>query len=322
MFNWFKRNHWRQSSPHLLFLSRFTRYDSPDNYKDAERWKTALGESPVKVIRRLEKDGMLCQADLPALLSYRYKVTELKSMLRDRQLKVSGPKAELIIRLLENDLSGMKKYVCGVNVLRCTSEGMELATEYQEKVKSIRKDTEDEVFRQLKEKSFVKAAKLVAAYEASQVFPRGVGMDWGSKRAIGQSVEVVKDIYGKPPGILNGVDRSRLQALQDAAAMMSLWGTSKVTQWLPAEYETGIHLGPEASVRMLVFHAYHLRNMKRLRQSSAKTVEVLGVGDSKSCSACRKMAGKKFKLKDVPEIPCPACSSEMGCRCSVVIHSF
>ncbi|MCU7866030.1 MAG: hypothetical protein KZQ92_18875 [Candidatus Thiodiazotropha sp. (ex Lucinoma borealis)] len=317
MFSWLRKKDWKSSSSHLLFLSKFMQGVSPEHYVHAKHWESVLNESPQKAIQGFVKDGMLEPAELPELVYCQFKISELKNMLKERQLQVSGRKADLIDRLIEHDASGMEEATKGISVLKCSEEGKILAIDYLNQMKEKREKAENEVLNLLENRSFKKSVKVVAEYEASQVFPRGLGIEWSSYS--GESdIEILNTIFRRMPGILKSVDEGRLENLHIAAAMMHLWGTNRASQWLPDDFETGIYMERDAAARMLVFYALHLRNMKYYKKGGVKTVEISIVDDSNTCPTCKKTSNKKYRIDKVPELPNPDCTCKIGCRCATV----
>lgn len=317
MFDWLRKRDWKNSSSHLLLLSKFMEGDSPDHYMDAEHWKSALNESPKKAIKGFVKDGMLEPAELTQLMDFKFKVSELKSMLKNRQLKMSGRKVNLIDRLIENDAPGMEKATNDISVFKCSEGGKILVNDYLYKAKEERERAEKIALNLLKERSFKKSVEVVARYEASQVFPRGLGIDWNCNSGK-TDIEVLNTIFGKPPSILNDVDDRRLENLRLAAAMMHLWGTNSPSHWLPDDFDTEIYMESDVVARMLVFYALHQRQMKYYKQAGVRTVEILTIDDSNTCSACKKLSNKKYIIDKVPELPNPNCTCKIGCRCTAV----
>jgi len=317
MLDWLQKKEWRNSPAHLLLLSKFRNGDSPDRYRDAQYWEAVLKRKPLKVIEQFLKEGVLEPARLQELVDYKFKASDLKLMLKERTLKVSGCKEELIQRLIENDEQSMRDATKGLNVYRCTTEGIRFAERYLEGEKSKRDAAEQDALDLLARKQFSKAVRIVAQYEASQVFPRGLGIDW-KNYDVESGVESLKTIFERTPGILKDIEGNRLDKLRLAAAMMQLWGTNTARHWLPNDFETGIHLDGDTASRMLVFHASHIRNMQICRLSSVKTVEVLSVNDGNTCTDCRKISGRRYKLDNVPELPYAKCTSKHGCRCTIV----
>lgn len=321
MFGWLTKQDWKSSAAHLLLLSKFRYGSFPEHYTDAEHWKSALEEEPAKAIRKFIEGGMLERAGLNELLDFKFKIADLKKMLKERHLKVSGRKSELIERLVANNAEGMIERTKDVGLFRCTAGGAELAGKYLTQEKEKREEAENGVLSLLKKCEFSKAVRIVIEFERSQVFSRGLGIDWDTHS--GESdIQALRAIFGEKPGILKDIDEGRLEILRLGAAMMQLWGTNSAKPWLPEDFETESHLDVHAAARMLVFHASHLRNMGQYEKAGVKTVEVLGAGDDNTCPACREISGKKYKLAKVPELPNPSCTCEIGCRCTTVVGDF
>ena len=316
MFDWLKRKDWRSSSAHLLLLSKFRKGDSPRRYRGTEYWAAALKEEPTKAITRFVRDGMLEPGGLRECMDYQFKVPDLKSMLKVRGLKVSGRKEDLIHRLIDNDAEAMTEATKGLDLYRCTMAGMQLAENYLERERVKREATECEVLKLITEGQFSKAVRLVAQYEAAQVFARGLGIDWSNYDGT-SDVESLKAIFNATPAILKGIEEDCLRQLRPVAAMMLLWGTGTPRYWLPEGFGTGIHLDGAAVCGMLVFHAHYLGNMKECKKAGMKTVEVSGANDGATCSECRKINGKRYRLANMPELPYAKCTCKSGCRCLV-----
>ena len=280
-----------------------------------------LRENPLKAIARFLNEGVLELADLPELVDYSYKVSDLKNMLQKRELKISGRKVELIQRIIANDPEEMARLTKDLKLYRCTPEGIELAECYLENEKSKRVDAERESLYFLEKRDFTKAVRVMIGYEASQVFPRGIGIDWHNYDSESDLI-LLKTIFETTPSILKNVRQSQLHHLRLAAGMMQLWGTNRVQKWLPDNFELNIHISSYAACRMLVFHASYLRNLEEYKKLGIKVVEILGVGNESSCFECRKISGGKYKLNELPELPYAQCTCKMGCRCTTVVGEF
>ncbi|HLF18438.1 MAG TPA: hypothetical protein VI749_06040 [Candidatus Omnitrophota bacterium] len=312
---------WQESPAHLLLLSKFCNGDSPERYNKADYWEVALKGEPTKAIQQFINDGMLEPADLHELINYKFKVSELVLLLKEQRLKITGRKDALIQRLIENDLNKMRAVTKGLNLYRCTEKGKQLAENYLNEEKTKREIVMHKVTNLLENKEYSSAASIVAQYEAKQVFSRGLGIDWRNYD-IASDVESLKTIFEATPKILEGMDENHLKPLRFAAGMMHLWGTNNSKEWLQNTLETGIHLDSDATCRMLLFYAIHLRNMKNFREAGIKTIEILGVNDENTCSECQKISGKKYQLEYLPELPYCKCTCAMGCRCTTVMSDF
>ena len=102
---------WRKSNAHLLLLSKFLNSNSIDEFAKADYWNNALGENAKQIIKRFLDEGLLLPGGLDSQLDYKFKATELKIMLKQRGLIMSGRKDELINRLINADPENMKKSV-------------------------------------------------------------------------------------------------------------------------------------------------------------------------------------------------------------------
>lgn len=311
---------WKKSKAHLLFLSKFLNGNSPSHYEQNEGWQTALNESPSAAIKRFLKDGVLGPAGTKHILASCYTVTDLKGMLRERNLKLSGKKDELVTRLIGHDLVGMQDAARQHDVLICIGEGAEIARNFIETEQQERAELEQQLLALLQKTEFRTASEAVAKYEAAQVFPRGLGIDWSEG---GASMEpILRDIYDRTPSILAAEPERELKQLRVAAAMMELTGQNRANRWLPDDLQLSTRMDKDAAARMLLFHAYHLRRMQQYQEVGIRKVEISGVDDGLQCAACRKIDGKVFTPEKLPELPYPKCTCELGCRCTTVVAEF
>ena len=179
---------------------------------------------------------MLMASGLDGQLSYKYKVTELKDMLKQRGLAVSGRKDEMIQRLVQADTEGMKKAAGGLSLLECTAIGHEVVAQYIAVEREKRARVEQEVLEHLNRRKFKEASMTVATYEAEQVFPRGLGIDWKYHNP-DRDIEMLNLIFRSKPKIIAKLGDDKLPALRLGAGMMALWGRNSAKEWLPADFD-------------------------------------------------------------------------------------
>lgn len=91
---------WQTSKAHLLLLSRFL---YGQNTNDAIRldWEDVLGEPTQKALDRFISEGWLVPAPLSAKIAVTFKATEIKALLKEHKLPVSGRKDQGIERLVK-----------------------------------------------------------------------------------------------------------------------------------------------------------------------------------------------------------------------------
>ena len=304
---------WKKSKAHLLLLSKFLHGPRPENSVESDGWRNALGEPSRQAIQRLLSEGMLMTADLNDYLSYKYKVNELKDMLKQRGLSASGRKDEMIQRLAQADPDGMKKAVAELTLIKCTQRGKEIAEQYLVAEDEKRSYVEKQVIEYLTKRRFREASLAVATYENEQVFTRGMGTDWKHYNA-DHDVEVLSRVFGSKPKIMAQLSNDKTETLRIATAMMLLWGVDSPEKWLPDGFETELPFDNDIASRMLSSQAENQAQLQSYHEDGISSyVEILATPES--CDSCKRLEGKRYKLSNALELPNPNCTHEMGCRC-------
>lgn len=152
------RANWRTSPAHLLFLSKFIQPRSADDFDRDGGWQEVLKEPPQQAVKRLLEDAALTHSDLGGHLAFKFKVGELKEMLKQRGLSTSGKKDDLIQRLAQSDPEGMKKAVAGLMVLQCTQLGRAAVEQHLAHERDRRNKIELEVLETIRNREFEKAS--------------------------------------------------------------------------------------------------------------------------------------------------------------------
>lgn len=310
----FKLN-WKNSPAYLLFLSKFLSPSAIDEFSKSNIWKDVLNESPEKAIKRFLDEKVVEQVELSGVLDYKFKVSDLKAMLRERGLTLSGRKAELIERLIEDDPNSMKQVTRGLIILQCSEQGRIIAEQYLTQEKYKKAKLEQEVLQTLQQGRFKEASLIVATFEAEQVFPRGINIDW-KHHDPSRDIEMLKIIFSAKPKILIELNDEQMEHLHLAAGMMYILATNQAKDWLPDNFETELIIDNDTAARMIYFYASHQVELEQYRATGVKKVEVVASDDS--CDACKKMAKRKYTIDKVPELPYEKCTSEMGCRCTML----
>lgn len=309
------RYNWENSEAHWVLLSKFVCQRNQEEFISADIWNRVLDEQALHAIERFVDEGLIALVGLERMLDYKYPVNELKNMLKQYGLSVAGRKADLINRLIFTDVSGMKNNVAGLKVYECTQAGKDLVEGHLFRKKEERILVEKQVEGFLKMRQFNDASLTVAAYEAKQVFSRGVGIDWKQYNAA-RDIETLNYIYKDKPRILANLPYDKFEELRKCTAMMMLWGTNTTDKWLSIDFETGLSFDADTASRMLLFYALHKLDIEEYRKSGiVEMVEILTTSDS--CNTCKKLAKKKYRLSEAPELPYEHCTHEMGCRCTI-----
>jgi hypothetical protein len=97
---------------------------------------------------------LLETAGLSEKINHKYKASDLKKILKERGLKVSGRKEELIQSLIDNDIKAMTEATEDIDLYQCTSTGKQLAENYLTDEKVKRESVEREVLELLSQTEY------------------------------------------------------------------------------------------------------------------------------------------------------------------------
>ncbi len=124
-------NEW-QDSKYLFFLTTFLipREINALPIMSAFEWGNLLGEEPLIVAEKLEKDGLLIRSNLATHLDYKYNSEELKEILEQKKLSTTGKKIELILRLMDTYSEDVWSVFSDVKILECSDVGTKMVHKY------------------------------------------------------------------------------------------------------------------------------------------------------------------------------------------------
>jgi hypothetical protein len=296
---------------HLLLLTRFLSPTDPEQLR-SRQWAPILGESVESAVRRFVTRGLIAKASTAKKLEHSLNAGELRTALKQAGLRHDGPKADLATRLADERPDEATARVAGIIVWSCTARGRALAAEAVSRDREERKIAEDAVLEALLSRDFKTAADAVVQFERNQVFPRGLNVTWDAAECDRLTAEV-EEVYRVNPKILRGVSDDVLESLRPRAAMMLLWGESRLRQ----TPETGSRFSGDVAARMLIFAVLARRNLDQMRASGiARGIEILSAEDS--CDQCKRLSNRQYPFRRVPELPYPGCTHAVGCRCCYV----
>lgn len=141
----------------------------------------------------------------------------------------------------------------------------------------------------------------------------------GRRPADHLGAELLSDILDRRlPRILGSVSDIDDARLRFAAALLSLGVRRAARAALPKSFRTERGHDRESAVRMVLFGAYHRRNVRRMQEAGIRLARVKAIRDGSECAVCAALDGAVAELDAVPELPFPACSCPEGCRCRVL----
>lgn len=300
------------------FLTRFLKPSEIHPWTGREAWQSALKTSYSAIIKYLLTTEDLRELDTLEGLQL-LTVAKIKGVLQHSGLRVSGNKAELIQRLVENkpDTAKILAVDSAVESYVVTDSGRVKAETYV----NIRDQREHEA--------------LVSA------------LDHLSNNRIGDANGAIND-YNKwlPEPCRNGIVTddvaSALYILQHAsiswivaelptdiqrpfiiaAAAFALWsdhGPDILLQLnLPGDAQ--LKRRPIAYLRLLDSLAHNHFQLEEAQKNEygfyTGEIEIRTVNDSYVCQTCSDVATKTYSLSNVPMLPHPCCTDPDGCRCT------
>ena len=256
-------------------------------------WSGILGKPYDKAIDNLVDEGLLRPAGIKDKLDLKITVDELKRSLRERGLKVSGKKDELLNRYIEAMPREAEVRVSTLgDMYVCTSKGRERAEIYQNRSESRRLAAEQDVKSLLAESRIDEAAEAANRYNQSLPFPKD------KVSFLEDDVKAVLGIKSAP-----GLTEAEVVEGRIKLAAELIW-----TGWIRSDDPMTIF-----ALNRMIRH----RSIKELRQyaESEFVVGVEVVCSDDSCKKCKFVASKKYPLDKAPLLPIDGCTHEDGCRC-------
>jgi hypothetical protein len=156
-------------NPHDGYIPEYWTYDYHLNYKDV--LEQFLGQNLLEIV----------ELRLHEKINYSLKSNDLKEILRNKSLPLSGSKPVLIDRVIENlsevelETFNKERYI----VYKLTGKGNK-ATEYIKPSITKDIDLEDKCYKLILDGSINEAYKLIAEFEAERTYPREKLFDWNN----------------------------------------------------------------------------------------------------------------------------------------------
>ena len=299
----------------------------PQNYLNSLYWKLEWEEiskkSLSKTIQELIENKFIESPKLPNILDYAFKISELKELCRERDLKPTGKKAELIERLISNDEIGMKLSVNKLKLLMSSETGIKLAQDYlleKEKEKELAKHS---ILMALEKKDLGLAIRTMIDYEVNQFFQRGINIDWKNEKEENH-LPILSSIFSDTPTILKNIALEKLEPIRVIAGFNYLWSepfSNQLSEYEEVSNKYNIQVcadmlfsnSKNKNEILEIFETYRISPTnfrKKMR------VKILTCNDDLVCEDCKIIAGRNYKPDGkIPEVPNPYCSCENGCRC-------
>ncbi|GAB0058065.1 hypothetical protein SIID45300_02405 [Candidatus Magnetaquicoccaceae bacterium FCR-1] len=304
---------------HLYFLSCLTKPFSKKNLDNRESWDSYLGESRFTFVDRMIKEGLVQHLDIDEQINLIFTVSELKSLLKERGLRVSGNKPELVSRLCAHDPEGMAQIASAKGGGWCVSpKGAELVDQHNREMRLDFDTTIQKIYYFLEKFDYWQAEKIAIEYGNRQVWTFYIGVNWG------RNIQIMQEIMESIPDDYVG-NEAILEELRIPATILFLFREPSVKDLLLSHpiltdyFDFKLEIENLINISISKCWFDHWRDMERnqLRrymqpQSSVAFVEVRGsIGPV--CSACAQVVGV-YLLSDAPVIPVEGCETLSSCK--------
>jgi hypothetical protein len=279
------------------FLSLFLNPRHLDTEYWQQIWSETLNRPYKSVIKDLVARGLLVEANSGQKLECSLRVSDLKQIMREYGLKVSGKKEELLSRLIESLPQEAEKRASSItDVYVCTKEGKEIAKTYKSSVESKRKNAEEEVRTLLQRKKIKNACLVIEEFIKSLPRPLAYG---GAHPSDAEAILEIKSV--------SEIQEEDLEKIKVEAAFNALWGR-RITG--PKQFLSMAYKG--------MFIRTHKATLENYKASGVVKKVVIMVSPD-SCPACKDKDGSVFLLEKEllsPTLPIENCTHEIGwCRC-------
>jgi hypothetical protein len=299
---------WHTSPVYLDLLSKFANGRDIAQVMDWQYLKDALGEPTKLAIDRFIDEGALVPCTLQEGVGRLLTVSDLKGLLKERELRLSGNKADLIDRLVEADRTAAEEIVGKRQIMKCSNEALKLLEAFEEERDAAETEAKTNTHRFLLERNVRDAYREYVQYTRRYQSP-----DFPSSP---HQAEEVETTLSTSPDALSGLDASALAHLQAAVAMSQLWYGEDPLRWLPESFPVDA-INLKAAASYLTRAAGFKRQVAQASEYDWKVRIVFSPYDVDSCGLCKQYNGKEFTPADVPNFPLRGCTSETGCMCEL-----
>jgi len=299
---------WRESPSHIELLKSFTKARSIQQVVGWQHLKQTLKEGIEDAIGRLTRDGALIPAGVEEGLNSLFQIVQLKKLLQERNLRISGAKSELVERLVIADHAWGEQVVRKSKVMKCSEAVLVLISNYEERKESDCNSAKERSFESFKNNN------VKEAYNAYVTFQRKYSNAQFESNPF--HIGDLQYILTSKPRILGDIAIEDLRLLRAAACMQSLWNDKSPENWLPDTFKTCLK-NNRLAINYLATNARIRYDIDGFKEYTKQVRVAFSPWELDSCDLCQSLNGKVFEIDDFPELPMIGCTSETGCKCHI-----
>lgn len=293
---------WKTSPGHLALLKAFARPREVNQVLDWQFLRDQVPEPVMSGIERLKREGALVSPSVEEKVSFRFKVPELKDLLKERGIKGVDGKEAMVKALVVADRAGAESLVESIELLVMSDSAMQVMRELEEAQEAAKRKAQEQEFELLLRgepaSAFWAHRKYSKAYEQYQLSDH--------------EGEQLGFLFRKTPKMLvEQLSEETFRVIRALAGMKLLWHQFPFMQRLP----DGLDIDRETlnnAIELLERHAEVMRDLSRMDATDSVEI-VFSDDDILVCDNCRDFNGRKYLVSEFPDWPFTGCENESGC---------
>lgn len=312
------------SRAQIALLSQFKRADTLRARGWREGWEIALKANPDQLLQEFVQTGLIVHAPAEDHIDH-LNMTQLKAILKNLGLSISGKKSVLVQRILLSGYDVFKDF--DDKLWKCSEAGLVFVAPYLAAEEQREKDAIEGARKALGCGDLAVAAKIAAKYKAGGVF--------GTVSLSGEIVANGMVISAKEPWtaevwakqMLDGLETFQATKMQRPASFTDV-PEDIFNEAADACSWSCLHLGKgerRQGAERVALELWGWRtskeNLERYKKSEVdgiiSGVEIL-CGDECPVGSAHK--GKIYPTSQVPELPLVGCKREPCCACTYTAH--
>lgn len=287
------------------------------------------------LVKRFFSDGFLRFSTLEENLNKEFVLPELKEILKENDLKVSGKKDDLIERIISNiNFENLQNPKSKLKRILLTDKGRELVINENERFSRELEEFYDKVYNLLFLKKFEDAFKLVSTLYENSLRPNGLGKDWslGFSKIDMQVSKLLREFHLDETLLNHGIEEIRSELATYNLFRFNYLGKYKVEDRIlkkfpnfeskyikdylenePDGLASNFDSNNQKDVLFLFVHyiqftCHNEANLQEICSYRDKTkygykgIELV-VSDRSDCAKCSQIGSKKYSWKEIDKIP-------------------
>lgn len=305
----------------VFFLSKFYKPRTIDDFISGDLWYKFLNQNPKETIKSLYNEGFLKKTPYYDYIFVSTTIAKLKPICKDRNLRVSGTKSQLIDRIIEFDSNNLKEIFGENRYIQCTGKGQKLVELYREEERVRKEKAINAIWNFLKINQYLEAVRASHNYFSNSLDPYHELKDGISIKSLEtEHVDFLKTVETSNPKYLQKFKITDLSQYREITQFSHLFGWKNEYLQLLEDKPGGLQQSYNPLIsKALYTHAMFIRDLSNFKENGIKKIEYLAAG-SLSCPECQKIDGKVVSINHPIELPFEHCTCEQGCRCCITAH--